>query len=88
MGTNGSFIRENYNKNQWLDVKIKKIQVRNKTCIFTVVGVNHWNYLERDMDHSLPLNISKSVLDVFVKGMVQSEIFITELTPGVIGYIV
>lgn len=88
MGTNGSFIRENYNKNQRLDVKIKQIQVRNKTYIFTVVGVNHWNYLERDMDHSLPLNISKSVLDVFVKGMVQSEIFITELTPGVIGYIV
>lgn len=86
--TKGSFIRENYDKNQQLDVKIKQIQVRNKTRIFTVVGVNHWNYLEGDMDYSLPLNISNSVLDVFLKGMVQSELFITDLTPGVIGYIV
>lgn len=87
-GTKGSFIRENYDKNQRLDVKIKQIQVRNKTRIFAVVGVNHWNYLEGEMDYCLPLNISNSVLDVFLKGMVQSELFITDLTPGVIGYIV
>jgi len=44
--------------------------------MFTVVGVNHWNYLQTEMVYSLPLGIFRSVLDVFLKAMIQSNPFL------------